>query len=105
MEALVRQQEGEMAALEATLEAEETRHTAEISKKLDEEHKENVQQAYRALLEKVRFLFARSLLSSCKSWFTCFNFPKCMCKCAKLSAHEGKLFSNRPQSNTGVVLK
>lgn len=53
VEALVKQQEGEMAALEATLEAEETRHMAEISKKLDEEHKENVHQAYRALFDKV----------------------------------------------------
>ena len=90
VEALVKQQEGELAALEATLEAEETRHMAEISKKLDEEHKENVHQAYRALFEKVRFLVAMQLLNSCKSSFTCLNFLKCLCNWTKPSALEEK---------------
>ena len=54
MESLLKQQENETAALEASLEADEARHTAEIIKRLNEEHTENVQQAYRALLEKVR---------------------------------------------------
>ena len=70
VEALVKQQEGEVAALEATLEAEETRHMAEISKKLDEEHKENVHQAYRALFDKVRFLVASCYI------VVNLNFPK-----------------------------
>lgn len=54
VEALLKQHEQETAALEASFEAEESRHTAEIVKKLNEEHMDNVQQAHRALLEKVR---------------------------------------------------
>ena len=54
VEALLKQHEQEAAALEASFEAEEARHTAEIVKKLNEEHMDNVQQAHRALLEKVR---------------------------------------------------
>ena len=50
----MKQHEQETAALEASFEAEESRHTAEIVKKLNEEHMDNVQQAHRALLEKVR---------------------------------------------------
>ena len=49
----MKQHEQEVAALEASLEAEEARHTAEINKKLDEAHMDNVQQAHRALLDKV----------------------------------------------------
>ena len=54
MTALLKQHEQEVAALEASFEAEEARHTAEINKKLNETHMENVQQAHRALLDKVR---------------------------------------------------
>ena len=53
MTALMKQHKEEVAALEASFEAEEARHTAEINKKLNETHMENVQQAHRALLEKV----------------------------------------------------
>lgn len=53
MTALMKQHKHEVAALEASFEAEEARHTAEINKKLDESHMENVQQTHRALLEKV----------------------------------------------------
>ena len=53
MTALMKQHKQEVAALEASFEAEEARHTAEINKKLDETHMENVQQAHRNLLEKV----------------------------------------------------
>ena len=53
MTALLKQHEQEIAALEASFEAEEARHTAEINKKLNESHMENVQQAHRALLDKV----------------------------------------------------
>ena len=49
----MKQHEQEIAALEASFEAEEARHTAEISKKLNETHIDNVQQAHRGLLEKV----------------------------------------------------
>ena len=49
----MKQHKQEVAALEASFEAEEARHTAEINKKLDETHMEDVQQAHRALLEKV----------------------------------------------------
>ena len=53
MTALMKQHTQEVAALEASFGAEEARHTAEINKKLNETHMENVQQAHRALLEKV----------------------------------------------------
>lgn len=53
MTALMKQHEQEVAALEASFEAEEARHTAEINKKLNETHMENVQQAHRTLLDKV----------------------------------------------------
>ena len=49
----MKQHEQEVAALEASFEAEEARHTAEINKKLNETHMENVQQAHRTLLDKV----------------------------------------------------
>lgn len=49
----MKQHEQEMAALVTSFEAEETRHTAEIVKKLNEEHMDNVQQVHRALLDKV----------------------------------------------------
>ena len=52
----MKQHEQEVAALEASFDAEETRHTAEIVKKLNEEHMDDVQQAHRALLDKVRLL-------------------------------------------------
>ena len=54
MTALMKQHKQEVAALEASFEAEEARHTAEINKKLDETHMDDVQQAHRTLLEKVR---------------------------------------------------
>ena len=56
MTALLKQHEQEVAALEASFEAEEARHTAEISKKLNETHMENVQQAHRTLLDKVTLM-------------------------------------------------
>jgi len=49
----MKQHKEEVAALEARFEAEEVRHIAEINKKLNETHMENVQQTHRALLEKV----------------------------------------------------
>lgn len=50
--ALLKQHEQETAALERSFEAEEARNSAEINKKLNESHMENVQQAYRELLDK-----------------------------------------------------
>lgn len=51
---LMKKHEQEQAALEARFEAEEARHTAEITKKLEEEHMEEVKQEHKALLDKVR---------------------------------------------------
>ena len=62
MGVLLKKHEQEVAALEASFEAEEARHTAEIVKKLNEEHMDNVQQANRALLEKVNLLFIRGVI-------------------------------------------
>lgn len=62
MGVLLKKHEQEVAALEAGFEAEEARHTAEIVKKLNEEHMDNVQQANRALLEKVNLLFIRGVI-------------------------------------------
>ena len=53
MTALTEQHKQEVAALEASFEVEEVHHTAEIDKKLDETHMDNVHQAHRSLLEKV----------------------------------------------------
>ena len=68
MEALLKQHGQEIAALEASFDAEEARHTAEIVKKLNEEHMDNVQQSDRALLDKVclkRFDFGLQRSSEC----------------------------------------
>lgn len=59
METLMKQQEQEIAALEASFDAEEARHSAEIVKKLNEEYMDNVHQSHRALLDKVCVRFPR----------------------------------------------
>ena len=51
---LTKQHEQQMAALEASFEAEEARCSAEITKRLNEEYMDEVKQTHRALLEKVR---------------------------------------------------
>ena len=50
---LMKKHEQELAALEASFDAEEARHTAEITKSLKEEYMEEVKQAHKALLDKV----------------------------------------------------
>ena len=51
--ALLKQHEQEIAALETSFEAEEARDIAEITKKLNESHMQNVQQVHKELLDKV----------------------------------------------------
>lgn len=53
MTALLKQHEQEIAALETSFEAEEARDIAEITKKLNESHMQNVQQVHKELLDKV----------------------------------------------------
>lgn len=55
----MKQQEQEIAALEASFDADEARHSAEIVKKLNEEYMDNVHQSHRALLDKVCVRFPR----------------------------------------------
>lgn len=63
LEELLKQQERRRLAMEAALEAEEIRNVGELEMRLNEEHKEEVKQLHKNLLEKVRLvLFARDLL-------------------------------------------
>ena len=64
----MKKHEQEMAALEASFEADEARHTAELTKKLEEEYMEEVKQAHKALLDKVCGSRSRTLyVDSCFS--------------------------------------
>lgn len=56
LEELLKQQERRRLAMEAALEAEEVRNIGELEIRLNEEHKEEVKQLHKTLLEKVRVI-------------------------------------------------
>lgn len=56
LEELLKQQERRRLAMEAALEAEEVRNVGELEIRLNEEHKEEVKQLHKTLLEKVRVI-------------------------------------------------
>lgn len=55
LDELAKKQEAERMALDARFESEEARQVGEMHMKLNEEHKEQVKQAHKDLLEKVRY--------------------------------------------------